>query len=296
MRLLLSWYYWYRNRWDELLLIGVLQWIARTFEKYHIDIVAQDPKRLQTRLNRHHQLLPHGVSVWVVQHYSRKNYTGYDHVVLGGGEVLSDARPFPYNGWTTLLKFRSYLNAWKLSLVWGIGSIKYRWSVRLHRQMINKAIHVVVRDVVSHQHALQYNPHAILARDFAYDVLDQLSLAIKPSTYSIVNCNDHLRTPEIKEQVIQRIQAQTSWPVYYFPAAMGSDDHDLKPYHELKAIIPTLELYDRTKHTIIEVASFFANAKVGLVTRLHAALLLDQYHVSYTPLVYQEKLNHVLGK
>ena len=77
---------------------------------------------------------------------------------------------------------------------------------------------------------------------------------------------------------------------------MGSDDHDLKPYHELKAIIPTLELYDRTKHTIIEVTSFFANAKVGLVTRLHAALLLDQYHVSYTPLVYQEKLKHVLGK
>lgn len=76
--------------------------------------------------------------------------------------------------------------------------------------MISKAIHVVVRDAVSHQHALQYNPHAILARDFAYDVLDQLSLAIKPSTYSIVNCNDHLRTPEIKEQVIQRIQAQTS--------------------------------------------------------------------------------------
>lgn len=82
MEYYLKGYYGYKNLGDELLLFGVLSWLANEGEAKKIVIESGDPIWLTQWIKRHHAILPIGVEIYCVGHKSSDIYKKY-HLVLG---------------------------------------------------------------------------------------------------------------------------------------------------------------------------------------------------------------------
>jgi len=91
--LYLKWYYGYRNRWDELLFFGVVDWLFRNYEIDRLYIEVGDVAWMETWCQRHPQLLSaqrRASIVFVAKHLAHKIDKEAMLMVFGWGEVLTD--------------------------------------------------------------------------------------------------------------------------------------------------------------------------------------------------------------
>ena len=301
MNIYCRWYYWYKNLGDELLLFGVLERIHQKFPDCSvIDIEAWDQQRLQTWLDRHTNYLPKWISIRAVE----KNFFayGYDHVVIGWGEVLSDARPVPYNGRVHVIRFWKHILSGSYSLLWWVWTRKRRHSWPLFKLLLSRAKLIVLREQNSYNNASMYvhKNNITLYKDFAIAFFEQHSVikASKQNNQSakkkwfIINTNPYLRNEEVRQKIVEEYATTSTLTPYFVPAEIGSDE---EAYSQLKQDIPKLQRYDRTVHTVSEIVTFFSSFKAWVATRLHVMILLHELDVPYLPLVYQEKITHLLG-
>jgi len=102
MNFYLKGYYGYKNLGDEFLLLGLLSRLAGISSQEgnieHIVIETKDKERLSKRLseNKKYFSVPLELITTVGPRNPYKNNPDYIKL-FGGGEVISDARPFPYN-------------------------------------------------------------------------------------------------------------------------------------------------------------------------------------------------------
>lgn len=296
---LLKWYYGYKNFGDEVLLLWVIPYLFQNYPLTHLYIEAADTVWLKTWLDCHDTLLwPYTTSLTLIEKHTARYYQR-DELFLWWGEVLTDGRPFPYNGWNYLLRYPKAILSRSYHLLWGIWTPKRIFSHLLWRWLVGQAKTVVVRERRSHQVASSYRAwkETVLYHDFAEDVFPKViqenelcnGEKIPLSNTILLNTNPYIRSSETKQKLITFAQGVDH--VLYFPAEVGVDDTF---YDELATQIPRLVLYDRTKYTLAEICQDMSRCSQVMAARLHVLWLAKLLHIPFEPLVYQEKISTFL--
>lgn len=174
-KLLIHGYYGYGNRGDELLLLGLLEFLAQFPQKHayqQVCIRVADAKAVQSRLDRHSLSLPFELilddSSWrkdlktVVRVLYR--YRGAD-VLWGAGEVLSERRGVFHGGWNYPLQYLPWVLRSRHIICGGIETAKKRYQKLLYRFVLPRAHTIVSRDAVSYATARTYHQDAQLFQD-----------------------------------------------------------------------------------------------------------------------------------
>jgi polysaccharide pyruvyl transferase WcaK-like protein len=290
MQYYLKGYYGYKNLGDELLLFWVLAWLSNEWNATKIVIESGDPIWLTQWLKRHHAMMPSGVEIYCVGRSSAKMYNKY-HLVLGGGEVLTDARRFPYGGRNYIIKHFWRIVFWKFSLLWGIWRPRMLTTRLLYALLIPRAKHIVVRDKDSYAVAYMYHENPVLHSDFAYPIIDKIVVEKDEwLPYNVINLNPYKRDTLSKRKVEEIVEKHTGEWIFI----AWDVGEDIPLYRELQISMERISLFDWTSHNLREIANFFASAQYGLATRLHVLLLLKHFNIPLSPLVYQEKITKVL--
>lgn len=303
----IRWYYGYKNFWDELLLLGVISYLH---EKYSIStfiILTPDTNWLDFRLSHH--------PFWVTLHletvssfplFLPKNSL----FVLWWGEVLTDARPFPYNWRSYFFKHSFHFLCSDFLLVGGIWTIKKLWSSFLYKLLLPYAKEVVMRDLSSYDIANMYCNTAVHYHDFAFDALsiqENSSLCKKETDktihqwwnpYVIINVNIHIWNKQSKKLLKSHVRwfDESEYIYYFFPASVGIDDADSLLFSQLQNIFPTIRMIDRTKYSLSHIKEFFVWSDLVISARLHVVLMWLHAGVETIPLVYQEKVQRLMNE
>lgn len=289
-------YYGYKNRWDELLAVWAIQRLFHTYDIQELYIESWDPSWMKTWLDMNHALFEKDMmkKIHIVWKNWYKKLWSDIQLFFGGGELFTDQRPFPYDGWTYLFKFWKQIFSWKVIMIWGMGSVR-KWRTQLlYLLTLRQAKKIICRDAVSFALAKKYSRHVELYHDFALDVMDVCTsrISTKSLWYSLINVNSHIMNNEKHIQTLLKFaEEHSSQPIYFFPCDMHDD---LKYYSYLSEKIPHLKLYDWTTCSLQETLQFIAGSEHALWTRLHFLLVLKYFNKKYIPIVYQEKIEKMI--
>lgn len=295
MNLYLKWYYGYKNRGDELLLLWLINWLEKHYKVERLYIETKDVQWLSTWLEQCKKMVKlDGEKIICITSSCLSKPSSIDLFVFGGGEVFTDARPFPHNGWNYLLGFLRTIIQKKFLVLGWLGTEKRFCTSWLYQQLIWRAQQVVMRDPWSYDVAKKYSSHSVLYHDFAYDILDSVKCkANTPSKkdYVIINVNTYLDKQVIVDTCRQLVKKQQNVVYYFFSAALWSDD---KMFALVQKYVPWLQRYDRTQDSLAAILWFFQWASFVLAARLHVLLVAKYFKVPFQALVYQEKIEKVI--
>ena len=211
---------------------------------------------------------------------------------FGGWEVFSERR-WIHGGWNYVIKYRKDVFAWRFVLLWGIESPKIRRQKVLYRVTMPRAIDVVTREETSFKTAWLYGARITLYQDFAIEVIDKVLPLVTRSElkpYILVNLHKTIINEENIAKVREFIRVNDGCDVYYVHA--WEDDKQLSEI--IQKIVPNVKIYDWTQHDIVQIVSFFKNAKAGIGARLHFLMLLKECWVPLEPIVYAEKVKKLI--
>jgi polysaccharide pyruvyl transferase WcaK-like protein len=301
MTLYFKGYYGYQNRWDELLLLGVLQFLYKKFtnsQSLTIYVESGDVLWLQDWFSKNSDILwPVSNTLIVVSKYNLIQFAPWVTKVIWWGEVITDARKAPHNGWNYLGLYWLSLLCGKVLFLGGIGEPKSWLSKLLWKMLLWWAKEIIVREQTSLERVRIYTKQVTLHRDFAFDILDNIQFSGLKSQiswkYIIINCNSHYWNNDVQAKIQDFCNKYPDHRYIYMPAAMG-DDSDMPYFDLLKEKIPSLELYDWRDYMLSQTLGFLAWATAGIATRLHILLPLQYYKVPLQAFVYQEKISKIL--
>ena len=170
--------------------------------------------------------------------------------------------------------------------------------------MLSRAQAVYVREKHSLSIAEEYTAHAHLVTDFSTPVIEKFLQHGRKHThkkpYVLINLHHSIATSESIQKIVDFCAAHPDEEKIFFPAAIQydrdvSNANDRPLYDRLLKLIPGLVRYDWTLHSVDETLGLFAGATAGIGARLHFLYPLHLMKIPYTPLVYQEKINKLLG-
>lgn len=299
MKYYLSWYYWYKNFGDELLLLGLIRYVVQNFSDCEeIYIVSWDVQWWEKWLSdnkKHFQDLEILPKIRVVLTTPRVP-SNSNILVLWWWEVLTDERPFPYNSWRNLKYLPRFLQK-KVIFVWWIWAPKKLFSRSLYSFLLDRSLLVITREQSSFDVTSQFAEQVKLHRDFAYDILDNMNISVENSIgtkpYILINLNHHIFKQQDLRWLIQEKVAPylDTHDIYFFPASVWVDDADNTLSGYVQSIFPQqVQIFNWTEHSLSETLSFISWADFVLATRLHVLLVAQHYWVPLHPLVYQEKI------
>jgi len=339
MRWFLKCYYGYKNRWDELLFFGVLDWIKNNTTVEHITIEAWDVNRMQTWCQRHKEILDTigleysiiwinwnvipasepGSSTDYLDSGSSPEWHNYDLYFFGGWEVVSDqdsyklpkkpslkqyliyiaSKRFTRSGWNYYIKYHNYIAAGKHILLWGIGKPYKTTTKILYNILLPKASQIITRDATSYHLAQKYNPKTELYHDFSQYMIDyfrshkpQKQSIFPPDSYILINTQDHTRSDKTLIDIQRFVDKYPDKKAVYFPCDMQDDG---KYFAILQTYIPWLELYDRTKYSVMETLKLFAQSVAWIGSRLHFLYPLHSFGKPYTSTATKDKVAKLLS-
>ena len=220
--------------------------------------------------------------------------------VFGGWEVLDESRNFPHN-WRNLPLLHHYsIRKWQFILLWWIGTDNKKSTQRLYSYLLPKAQKIICREAVSVKRAKKYSAdNTILFQDFSKEILnvgvDLKSSLRRPQNIILINVgpkyftktnlnkikkyisveseNSHSRLNQVRKgeedisrQNKNRKGEDRNHRFLFFPADINFDK---QYYPQLRKEIPNLEIYDRTKHSLVETIELFKSCAGGVWSRLH---------------------------
>lgn len=314
-------YYGYKNRWDELLFFGVLDWIKKHTQVTHIDIESGDVQWMKKRADKHQEVLKSiGLHYTFVDKNSKDlGWKKYDLYFFGWGEVINDqdgyilprnpsikqycysflSKFFTRSGRNYYLQYRKIIDSWAFFLLWWIGK-PYKVTTKvLYHALLSKAKGIVTRDITSYQLALSYNPHATLYHDFSHYMIDlfrnntkQALPPFDPDTYILINAQDHTWSDKALHAIQTFVHEHPNKIPVYFPCDMQDD----RKYFDILAThIPWLQLYDWTQYSVAETLALFAQTSWGIGSRLHFLYPLHNFGKQYTSTATKDKVAKLLS-
>lgn len=304
-------YYGYRNFWDELLFFGVAR---RLFAKYPLTklfVEVGNKSWMEDRIRENYQglLTEKQLSSIKLVYAKQHKYKFITHLVnmlglskykktfkfFGGGEVLSDERPFPHDGWNLPILFNYSVRKGQFVLLGGIGKSK-KWRTEiLYRQLLPKAEKIVVRDRDSLSIAKKFNTETVLYEDFAQETIMNAECKMQNAKwkYILININKQSVDRYNIDKIVQFCQNYPDHKKIFFPCDMNDDK---LCFGSIKKYISGLEMYDRTKHSLQETLSLFYYADGGVWARLHFLLPLKLYEKPIVAIPYADKINKLIIK
>lgn len=293
MSVFLKWYFWHKNLWDEILLLGLINYIAANYSFEELTIMAQDENRLEEWLMTNKEFL----SVWNMQFsvsWLSSSLPFSSTLLLWWWEVLTPQRRFPYNWWNYFRWFWPWVRGSLYFFGWIWTPNSFLTTV-LYKLLLSRAKKIVLREKYSLEVAKKFNDKVVLHNDFAYDVvkifLNYNSLPEKKWNYVLVNANPYVDFTLFEAGLQEFIQKHPDAEVYF----VACDIHEDYPlYEEVRKKYPNIKYFDWTMYSLNQILSFFTEASAAYWIRLHFLLLCEWLNVPYTYIVYQEKVRKLL--
>jgi polysaccharide pyruvyl transferase WcaK-like protein len=217
---------------------------------------------------------------------------------FGGGEVLTDERKSPHDGWNILLLFGANIRKRTFTLLGGIAPARKMKTHFLYRLLLPRAASLILRDKESFTIAHTYNSKASLEEDFALPIIRrgqkpyiQEKVLEKKNPYILININQQECTEKNIEEIISFCQKYPLHDRYFVPC---DQKDDTKCYSVLKKHIPELLHYDRTQHHLQTTLSLYRHADAGIGCRLHFLLPLMTYDKTLQAIPYAHKIKSII--
>lgn len=289
-------YYWYKNRWDELLFFGIIKRIFKNYKINNLYVESGNINRMRERIALNKTELGSKLleKIIIVEKNDYNKLGSNLKLFLWGWELFTDQRPFPYDWWNYLLKFRKYIYKENVVMIWGIGKPRKFITKILYNLTLRKAEKIIVRENTSFKLVQKYNKNTELYHDFALDVMNDCKwwIRIDDWNYIVINVNSHIMKSQENINKIMNFINKYKWiQTYFFPCDMCDD---LKYFGFWKNKISNLEIYDRTKWTVKKTLNFLAWSRDSIWTRLHFLLVLKYFGKKFEPIVYQEKIQKLI--
>lgn len=304
-------FYGYRNWWDELLFRGVIDYIADRYPDIdHLDVEVADVTWMQSwrEINKGSIwasaiATPFVTGVRQISFVPLSRDLGdnfrYDKYFFGGGELFAESRWW-HGGWNYLLRYFFAINSKPYVLLGGFEKATTRWQKILYKYLLPKAEAIVCRDEISFQTVSNYvddKNKITLHEDFAVKIIQTIrwnnEVKTNQAPYALVNLIEH-RLDETARAMIQQwhknYKDTQSGEIIYFPCTAK----DTQRQETLTTRWIVSEVYDRTKHTVEESLSLFAQADAVVGSRLHLLLpaqVLDRPRLAIS---YAEKIDKLI--
>ena len=304
-------YYGYKNFWDELLFFGVIKELFVKYSLTKLFVEVGNKQWMEDRVWENYQGLLTEKQLNSIKFVGAKQhkYKLVTHIInflglgkykktfkfFGGGEVLSDERPFPHDGRNIPLLFNYSVQKKQFVLLGGIGKSTKWQTEKLYNYLLPRAEKIVVRDRDSYQIAKKFNPeNTVLYNDFAQETIESFKPKASSSKqkYILININKQM----VNHENISKIKAFCAkYPNHkkiFFPCDMNDDTHC---FPIIKKYISDLENYDWTKYPLAESLSLFHHADAGIWARLHFLLPLKLYDKPIVAIPYADKINKLMN-
>lgn len=249
----LKWYYGYKNMGDELLALGVVNYLfsAYPLEKLYIEVDNVD--WFLTRLKRNKKFIWDNLCKLELVPKANKNKTFFlsvlspkTHIFLWGWEVFTPARGWFYWWWNMFILYFWKFFAKKVTLLGGISKPTTNWFNTLYKLTLPYAKDIILRDKASYTYVLSTYKRSrkpILYHDFAYDIVYCQSVSILTQKelmsktwlhcpYLLVNTNPHIDMSILTQKLSILTKKHPQKNVVYFPCWF-----DDKPYFKQIALL-----------------------------------------------------------
>ena len=227
-----------------------------------------------------------------------KSYYTSLYKFLGGGEVLTDERKSPHDGWNLLLLFGKNMRKKTFTLLGGIAPPKKVKTHFLYRLLLPRARAIIVRDQISYDIGHKHNPQTELYQDFALSIIrkgDKECSADKvlenKNPYLLINLNQKELTEANIQAILSFCQQYPMHEKYFLPC---DQKDDTKCYSQLKAHMPDLLHYDWTQHRLEATLAMYKHADAGIGCRLHFLLPLMTYNKPLQAIPYAQKITAMI--
>jgi len=311
----LKWYYGYKNFGDEVLLIGVLQYIFAHYPLEKLYIEVDNEWRTRQWLSRHEAYIPDLLcKLELVPKRNKRHVFLYAffrpriHKFLWWGEIFTPAR-WRFHGWRNMF-FLYFLSFWtgNVTLLGWISRPTSRSYRLLYRLTIPSCASCILREQTSYEYACVYRKkqgNTILYHDFAYDVVNSPYVSILAKNdlvsktwlvcpYILCNTMPHIDMTLLTQKLTRLTETYSCPHVVY----MAWWKEDALMYRHIEKTYPDIHIhyFDWTLYDISTIISVYMYATAWLVVRLHLLAMLCRCQKPYDCIVYQEKITKFLGE
>ena len=318
--ILLVWNRWYKNLWDELILLWNVKLLLQQNKK--VTIACYEPEWLRKFFTQFIDVgkvrfipeLPkwfHSFFRYIFRYWMKwfSRFWRTDTIILGGWEILTDENPWSYRYrklsiWPFLQKKRRQTNhkTKKESYLYIMGWVqipRFKRKRKALRSILKYASVCYLRDFDAIKELSPYTDKSKFFMDtsyFAYDwnkvILDKEKITKKP--YVVVNLNKNAEWffDEMVEDIKQ--YSKKWYRIYYVPVAKGKNTYydDLQYSQKLE-----LALWEDVDFALLDWEADFNYfvqmlkwAKKVFSSRLHLYLLASFLHCDTKVYPYQRKI------
>ena len=313
MHLLIKWYYWYKNLWDELIIFSLLNRADQHFNPDKISIECWDEKRLENWIIKHQAfLIP-----WIIEKLSflprpnlkekiqiclwrRRNL--YDFIILWWWEVVDESRSFLYRWWNLFFQYRRSIKQWNTAIIGWLWTNKKRWTSFLQNFLVKNANIIILRDQNSFELTKKILEHNWQTRedkaeydwDLTLPLLEEAKEVFKKEkiksgrdSYYLVNFSP-LCDKEKSFKLIRKFadSHKKMQPIYV--ACNKSEDE--KFFNDIQEILPNCELFDWSQANISHTLKLFYFAEWWIWARLHFLYILKFFDKKFVQLHTSHKI------
>lgn len=307
MKLYIKWFYWYRNFGDEVLIFWLLNYLQQKYNPETIAIEVGDIAWMQQWISQNQSFLQSGVldKIELVENteISRRfkqfqsflwldKYRGY-FKIFGGWEVLDESRQFPHDGRNLLLLHHYCIKNWNFALVGGIGTDVHPWTKFLFKIILPRAQEIICRESFSCERAIKYEAsNATVFEDFSTKVFTANPEKSEKQDIILINLSPQYNTAENIAKISDFVAKYgDKYEKFYFPADINFDK---ELFSTLRIIVPDLQIYDWTKHTLQETINLFASCQWWIWSRLHFLYPLKLFGKDMECLAYSDKIKKII--
>lgn len=304
-------FYGYKNFWDEMLFFWLANRIDNNYDISKLIVEAWNQIRLEDRIkDNKNYLWPilDKLEIVPINPYKIKHISHALNLLWLGKyrnlfkffwwwEVLDDSRKFPHDWRNIALLYNKTIRKKKFILLWWIWTIKKNLTKKLYDFVIPRAKNIICREKVSYQIAQKYNSKSDLFQDFSLDILNKFTESNPEENkslpkYILINLTPKSRCNDSLNKIQNFCDDYPKHKKIFFPCDISDDT---QYFVELKKHILDIEIYNRTKHSLSETLGLFYNSDWWIGARLHFLYPLKIFKKHYQSLVYEEKIEKMIG-
>lgn len=301
-KVLLVWFWWFKNMWDELILLWNIKLLQAQGQK--IFIISQDNTWLKTFLSKELDCsditfvdeLPRWIRSSI--RYLKKNWLKQlklffqiDTVILWGWEILTEesSHSYYYRFWSI---WPSLFFKKNLYIMWWVQIPKKELNKRLFNFTLKRTCKIFCRDFEWVEELKKYGfENAEFFMDTSYFIRDNRDKYKKEvdENYIVININSNWKhfMEDLKNEAKKYINQW--YNCYFVPVCTWWTDDDNRFFDELKKDFSNIQIYKRDDN-LEQFLQFLWWAKCVISARLHLYLISKYMWLNVINFPYQKKI------
>lgn len=301
-KVLLVWFWWFKNMWDELILLWNIKLLQKQWKK--IFVISQDNTRLKAFLSKEIDCsditfvdeLPRWIRSSI--RYLKKNWLKQlklffqiDTVILWWWEILTEESSHSYHYrfrsiWPSLF-FRK-----NLYIMWGVQIPRKKLNKKLFNFTLKRTCKIFCRDFEWVEELKKYGfENAEFFMDTSYFVRDNRDKYKKESdeNYIVININSNWKhfMEDLKNESKKYINQW--YNCCFVPVCTWWTDDDNRFFDELKKDFQNIKIY-KWDDDFEQFLQFLWWAKCVISARLHLYLISEYMWLNVINFPYQKKI------